>query len=146
MAVRVLTDIRISVEADTEASRFLTSELLRSNTERIGDGKIEVICIAARNAENDIVGGVHGELYWGWLNILVLWVTPSLRRHGLATRLLAQLEDEAVARRCHGIYLDTFTFQSPSVYLKLGYEVFGTLEHFPSGHSRQFLRKQLPTP
>jgi GNAT superfamily N-acetyltransferase len=129
MAVRVLTDIRISVEADTEASRFLTSELLRSNTERIGDGKIEVICIAARNAENDI-----------------LWVTPSLRRHGLATRLLAQLEDEAVARRCHGIYLDTFTFQSPSVYLKLGYEVFGTLEHFPSGHSRQFLRKQLPTP
>jgi GNAT superfamily N-acetyltransferase len=141
----VVTDIRLSLEADTEAFRFLTNELFRSNTERIGDGKIEAICIAARNAKNDIVGGVHGEVYWGWLNILVLWVTPSLRRQGLATRLLAQLEDQAVARRCHGIYLDTFTFQSPSVYLKIGYEVFGTLEQFPDGHSRQFLRKQLRT-
>jgi GNAT superfamily N-acetyltransferase len=121
----VVTDIRLSLEADTEASRFLTNELFRSNTERIGDGKTEAICIAARNAENDIVGGVHGEVYWGWLNILVLWVTPSLRRQGLATRLLAQIEDQAVARRCHGIYLGSVREEQWS-YFRGPYEIHTT--------------------
>ncbi len=89
------------------------------------------------------VGGVYGEVYWGWLNILVLWVAPALRRHGVGTQLLAHVETEAVAKSCRGIYLDTFTFQNPQLYLRAGYEVFGTLDQFPNGHSRHFLRKQL---
>ena len=90
-----------------------------------------------------LVGGLYGELYWGWLNILALWVAPALRRKGIGARLLARAETEALGKGCHGAYLDTFTFQSPSLYLRAGYEIFGTLQHFPNSHSRHFLRKSL---
>jgi GNAT superfamily N-acetyltransferase len=89
------------------------------------------------------MGGIYGEIYWGWLNILAIWVTPQLRRRGLGTQLLARAEGEAWAKGCHGAYLDTFTFQNVALYSRAGYEIFGTLEQFPSGHSRHFLRKPL---
>ncbi len=138
-------DVHIATEpsGSTEVSRFLFNELFQSNVERTNDGRIESLCVTARNAANDVVGGVYGEVYWGWLNILVLWVAPALRRHGVGTQLLAHVETEAVAKSCRGIYLDTFTFQNPQLYLRAGYEVFGTLDQFPNGHSRHFLRKQL---
>jgi GNAT superfamily N-acetyltransferase len=139
------SDLCISVEADPskEVTRTLFDGLLHANVERTGDGKTERLCVVARDAEGALVGGIFGEVYWGWLNVVVLWVAPTLRRHGLGTRLLSRAEFEAVAKGCHGVYLDTFTFQSYGLYLRAGYEIFGTLEHFPSGHSRHFLRKRL---
>lgn len=139
----MLADVHVTVELDTDVSRFLRSELFKSNVERTGNGSIEALCVAARSATSELVGGVYGEVYWGWLNILVLWVAPELRRRGLGTRLLGRVETEAIARGCHGVYLDTFSFQHPALYLRAGYEIFGTLEQFPNGHSRHFLRKRL---
>jgi hypothetical protein len=40
-------------------------------------------------------------------------------------------------------YLDTFSFQAPDFYKKLGYEVFGELQDFPHGHQRYFMKKRL---
>ena len=138
-------DLSISVEPDAskEVTRTLFDGLMQANVERTRDGKTERLCVVARDAEGTLVGGVFGEIYWGWLNIVVLWVAPTLRRQGLGTRLLSRAELEAVAKGCHGVYLDTFTFQGYGLYLRAGYEIFGTLEQFPSGHSRHFLRKRL---
>jgi hypothetical protein len=52
-------------------------------------------------------------------------------------------EAEAVRRRCIGIWLDTFTFQAPSFYQRLGFAVFGTIPAYPPGHSRHFMLKRL---
>lgn len=41
------------------------------------------------------------------------------------------------------LYLDTFDFQARPFYERHGYEVFGTLDDYPPGHSRFFLRKDL---
>jgi GNAT superfamily N-acetyltransferase len=141
----MLSDIRISVETSgaNDLRRTLFNELVHANVERVGDGSIEPFCVVARDAESTLVGGVYGEIYWGWLNVMVLWVASALRRQGLGTRLLARAETEALAKGCHGVYLDTFSFQSRGLYLRAGYEVFGTLQQFPNGHSRHFLRKEL---
>ena len=138
-------DVHISLESvpSTETKRALFDELFHANVERTGDGKIVPLCVVARDTENALVGGIYGEMYWGWLNVLVLWVTPASRGKGLGTRLLARIEAEAFAKGCHGAYLDTFTFQDPSLYLRTGYEIFGTLADFPTGHSRHFVRKSL---
>jgi GNAT superfamily N-acetyltransferase len=85
----------------------------------------------------------YGEIHWGWLNILTFWVTPHPPRHGLGTQLLARAKGEASAKGCHGTYLDTFTFQGVELYTRAGYEIFDTLEQFPNGHSRHFLREPL---
>lgn len=136
--------ITVEHEPAIDVTRALFDGLSRANVERIGDGKIEHLCVTARHSSKALAGGLYGELYWGWLNILALWVSPDLRRQGLGSQLLTRAEAEACAKGCRGVYLDTFTFQDVALYTRAGYEIFGTLEHFPSGHSRHFLSKRLP--
>lgn len=52
---------------------------------------------------------------------------------------------EAIAhdKGCVGVWLDTFSFQAPDFYQKLGYSVFGELKDYPPGYSRFFLQKRL---
>jgi GNAT superfamily N-acetyltransferase len=135
--------IAVEVEPATDVTRTLFDGLSQANVERTGDGKIERLCVVARDSGCTLMGGIYGEIYWGWLNILALWVTPELRRRGLGTQLLSRAEAEALAKGCHRAYLDTFTFQGVGLYTRAGYEIFGTLEQFPNGHSRHFLRKRL---
>jgi ribosomal protein S18 acetylase RimI-like enzyme len=133
--------ITVEFEPTTDIVRTLFDGLFDSNVERTGDGKLERICVVARGADDSLLGGIYGEIYWGWLHVLALWVSPNLRRQRLGTQLLSRAEAEAVAKGCRGAYLDTFTFQSVGLYTRAGYEIFGTLEHFPAEHSRHFLRK-----
>src|SRR5438105_5519441 len=135
--------ITLGAESGAEISRTIFDGLFQSNVERTGDGKLEHICIVARDRSKAIVGGIYGEVYWEWLNILALWVAPAFRRKGLGTDLLIRAEAQATAKGCRGAYLDTFSFQNCGLYVRAGYEVFGQLEHFPGDHSRLFLRKRL---
>jgi N-acetylglutamate synthase-like GNAT family acetyltransferase len=97
-----------------------------------------------RDEEGAIVGGVHGKYgSFGWLYIAALWVSEQIRGGGYGIRLMNCIEQEAIKNGCVNAYLDTFSFQAPDFYQKLGYKVFGELEDFPVGHSRFFLRKSL---
>jgi N-acetylglutamate synthase-like GNAT family acetyltransferase len=72
-----------------------------------------------------------------------LWVKAEFRGHGYGHRLLTQAEDEARQRGVKNVFLDTFSFQAPDFYKQHGYQVFGELQDFPSGHQRYYLKKQL---
>ena len=43
---------------------------------------------------------------------------------------------------CRSAHLDTFSFQAPDFYKKLGYRVFGAID-YPPDHRRFFLQKRL---
>jgi GNAT superfamily N-acetyltransferase len=102
------------------------------------------IAFYLRDAEGRIVGGVYGNYgSYNWLYVDTLWVSDEVRGRGYGAQLLTAIENEAVKHNCTNIYLDTFSFQAPKFYKKLGYEVFGKLDDFPEGHSRIFLRKKL---
>lgn len=140
-----ISNVSVTVEEEptAELTRAIFDGLFHSNVERTGDGKIERLCVTARDAGSSLIGGVYGEIYWGWLHVLALWVAPPLRRQRLGTQLLARAEGEAFAKGCHGAHLDTFSFQSVGFYTRAGYQIFGSLEHYPAEHSRYFLRKAL---
>ena len=70
-------------------------------------------------------------------------VRDGWRGQGLGTRLLAAAEAAARGRGCHDVWLDTFSFQALPFYEQHGYVVFGTLENYPTGHERYFVRKSL---
>jgi GNAT superfamily N-acetyltransferase len=89
-----------------------------------------------------IVAGLAGETYSGWLFVRYLWVSEDLRGQGVGRQLLAAGEDRARERGCYSVWLDTFSFQAPGFYRKLGYEVFAEVDWSPD-HKRLFLRKQL---
>lgn len=48
---------------------------------------------------------------------------------------------EAICRGCHSAYLGPFSFQARTFYERCGDEVFGTLDDFPAGPQRFFMRK-----
>jgi GNAT superfamily N-acetyltransferase len=96
-------------------------------------------------AEREIVAGLAGETYCGWLFVRYLWVSDALRRRGVGRELMARAETRARERGCHSAWLDTFSFQAPGFYLKLGYEEFGRLD-YPPDYQKHFLRKRLIPP
>ncbi len=52
-------------------------------------------------------------------------------------------EDYARYRNCHSAFLDTHTWQARPFYERRGYELFATLDDFPPGHQKFFLKKRL---
>ena len=117
--------------------------LSKYNIEQAGDNKFQRLCFALQDSEQEIAGGILGEVYWGWLYIDLLWVKDELRGHGYGHRLLTQIEDEARKLGAQNAYLDTFSFQVLDFYKDHGYQVFGELPDFPPGHQRYFLTKRL---
>ena len=52
-------------------------------------------------------------------------------------------EAYAQSRGAVGVTLETHSFQARPFYERLGYQVFSTLDGYPSGHSKFFLKKVL---
>jgi GNAT superfamily N-acetyltransferase len=113
------------------------------NKKQAGDDKGQQLCFILHSPDQEVVGGVIGATYWDWLYIDLMWVKEELRGRGYGHRLLVQAEDEARGRSAKKAYLDTFSFQAPDFYKKHGYQVFGELRDFPTGHQRYFLTKEL---
>jgi len=106
-----------------------------------GHQQWQPLAVFARDGES-IVAGLAGETYSGWLFIRYLWVSDALRGQGIGRKLMGDAEARALERGCHSAWVDTFSFQAPGFYPKLGYEVFGELD-YPPGHRRIFFRKHL---
>ena len=102
------------------------------------------LAVFIRN-DGEVVAGLAGETYCGWLFIKYLWVSEDLRWRGVGRELMARAEARARDRGCHSAWVDTFSFQAPGFYQKLGYEEFGRLD-YPPDHQRHFLRKRLSPP
>jgi ribosomal protein S18 acetylase RimI-like enzyme len=100
--------------------------------------------LALRNESATILGGLIGELHWGWLHISILAVDEGLRGQGWGRKLMEEAERLAVAVGCRHAWLDTYSFQARPFYEKLGYHVFGELPDYPVGQTRYFLTKALP--
>lgn len=107
----------------------------------IADNKSQTFFL--RDEEGVVVGGVHGNYGGDWLYISTLWVSDQAREGGYGSQLMQLIEEAAMKGGCKNAYLDTFSYQAPEFYKKLGYTIFAELEDFPAGHSRIFLRKRL---
>lgn len=138
-------DIRIvPVESPEQLEwRTIGGGLRAYNTEQAGDDSYQHVCFLLKDPDNAIAGGVIGATYWDWLYIDLMWVRENLRGQGYGRKLLSLAEGLARERGAGHAYLDTFTFQAPDFYRKLGYEVFGELREFPPGHTRFFMTKVL---
>jgi len=131
------------VYEDQPAWGVIGGAITAYNTQQAGDDHGENLCFVLRNSEDEIVGGVIGATYWDWLYINLMWVREDLRRQGYGRQLLEQAEALGRQRGARHAHLDTFTFQAPEFYQKLGYRMFGELHDCPPGHTRIYLVKDL---
>ncbi len=133
----------IHVEKDLgEAKRAVLKGLRAFNTQAAGKLDHVPLSITLRE-KRDIVGGVIGDTHFGWLFIQYFWIDEKFRGKGLGRRLLGTAEKEGRRRGAKNVYVDTFSFQAPGFYEKLGYREFGRLNEYPAGHHRSWMTKAL---
>jgi ribosomal protein S18 acetylase RimI-like enzyme len=137
-------EIRVDEAPDAEDIRQLVAGLVAYNRGRTGSEDRQPIAAFVRSGTR-VVGGADGYTHWGWLYVSHLWVGDDLRGQGVGRRVMETLEDAARARGCRAAWLDTFSFQAPEFYRRLGYRVFGELDDFPEGYRRHYLWKPLTT-
>ncbi len=138
-------EITITKTPDAKDVEFLWSKLREHGLGMLANTEMEekfLFAIIAREG-GEIIGGMLGEMYYRGLHISLLWVSENLRKTGLGTTMIGKAEDLARESSCTLIYLDTFSFQAPKFYEKLGFEVFGKIENFPENYTRYFLLKRL---
>src|SRR3954447_19360422 len=99
----------------------------------------------AMDEAGQLIGGCTGSTVdvWHWLTIDTMWVEPSRRRQGLGRELLTAVEDQARSRECRWAKLNTWEFQAPEFYERLGYVVYGREIDYPPGHTNYLMRKDL---
>lgn len=83
--------------------------------------------LQATNRDGEVVGGLIGKAQLGWLFVRLLALAPEARRSGLGGKLLARAEAVAGEMGLCGVYLDTYEFQAPGFYSRLGYSEIGRL-------------------
>jgi GNAT superfamily N-acetyltransferase len=129
---------------DQAVHATLFKALIDFNESQTGPSGRRTLAILIQDSHDKVCGGLWGYSAYGWLVVEVQVVPKNLRGRGVGTELLMRAENEAIARGCHGVRLDTFEFQARGFYEGLGYECFGELADYPTGHSRFFMKKALP--
>ena len=128
-------------------TRAAILEGLIAYNERQTEGKYpppRFIALALRDPETDRpVGGLTARIAYSRMFVELLYVPEDLRGHGLGAELIGKAETVARDNGCTGIWLDTFSFQAPDFYKKLGYDEFGALADYPPGFTRHYLHKTL---
>ncbi|MEP7155950.1 MAG: GNAT family N-acetyltransferase [Betaproteobacteria bacterium] len=135
--------LSVSDVADEEVRKVILASLVEFNTSKAGPGRGATLAVALRNASGAVVGGLWGSTGYGWLFTQLLAVPASMRGQGVGTEIMQCAEREAIARGCHGAWLDTFEFQARAFYEGLGYICFAELPDYPPGYSRFFMKKAL---
>ncbi|MGE0352127.1 MAG: GNAT family N-acetyltransferase [Gemmatimonadales bacterium] len=121
----------------------LIDGLRRHNRANAPDPGWQPFMLVLRSEDGAVTGGFIGESGWEWFHIQFLWIADHMRKQGWGRALLQRAEQEARARGCRGIHLDTHSFQAPDFYQALGYRTFGRLDDYPAGHRRYFMWKSL---
>ena len=138
-------DPRIIAEAHPPKAWIETIVRGLRNHNIVATGTVESypVVFLVKDADNNVCGGVVGNITGGWMHIRSLWVDKMWRGRGCATALMAAAERYAIAKGCVAAFLQTASYEARPLYEKLGYRVFAELSDHPSkGHARYFLAKR----
>jgi len=122
--------------------REISKELRAYNVAAVGKSNYRPLTLTIRQ-RGKIVAGLAAETFFGWMFVSLLWVSERYRGKGFGVSLIQAAEAEARSRGVRNVYLDSFSFQAPPFYAKLGYREFGRLKEFPAGHDRVWMTKAL---
>ncbi len=137
---------KIETKPNLSDVQFLDDRITEFNFETTGIYDGRELAILVRDETGEIRAGLYGWTRGGTCEIAFLWVHRDLRGQGIGSQLLQAAEDEARARGCTQVVLDTHSFQAPAFYQKYGYEIQGIIADYPRGQQKIYLRKLLGTP
>lgn len=98
--------------------------------------------LVIKDRRGDVVGGVITTIYRYSMYVETLWIDEKYRKCGYGLKLMQQAEETARAHGCTMMQLDTFNYQAPDFYKKLGFVQYGELG-YKEGFVRHYLMKSL---
>ena len=135
-------ELRVSFEPHNDAPKqFVINGVDNHNIAATGLSTYYPVQFYLRSADDEVLGGLLGDIWGEWLHVKFVWVAAPARGRGFARAMMAAAEAYAIKRGCRSAYLETFSFQARPLYEKLGYTVFGELKDFPPGRSQFFMKK-----
>lgn len=122
---------------------FVNNALEKFNNMHAGPDNHLLLNIVEYDENQNVIAGILGGTYWGWLHIDILWVDENFRSKKIGSRLLIAAENEAKKRGCHSVHVDTMSWQAPEFYKKHGYELISELDNIPNGYKKFHFIKRL---
>lgn len=122
---------------------FVNNALEKFNNMHVGPDNHLLLNIVEYDENQNVIAGILGGTYWGWLHIDILWVDENFRSKKIGSRLLIAAENEAKKRGCHSVHVDTMSWQAPDFYKKHGYELISELDNIPNGYKKFHFIKRL---
>ena len=122
---------------------FVNNALEKFNNMHVGPDNHLLLNIVEYDENQNVMAGILGGTYWGWLHIDIFWVDENFRSKKIGSRLLIAAENEAKKRGCHSVHVDTMSWQAPEFYKKHGYELISELDNIPNGYKKFHFIKRL---
>ncbi len=118
--------------------------LLEFNKPHFPDLEENSFGLFVRDQKTNILGGLTGKFLFTTCHITYLWLSESIRGKGMGTKLIKQIESEAKILGIENIFLDTYTFQAPGFYEKIGFNDTGRYKDYPlPGVDKVFYQKRI---
>lgn len=136
-------DFEITDKIEEKDEKVIYDGLLEYNLKKLEDKNPRDLGIYLQNEKGIKVAGLIGNTHGNWLFVKYLWVSENLRGQHVGSTILLQAEKTAKERGCRYAFLDTFSFQAPEFYKKLGYKEVLTIEEYPLTGKRHYLTKEL---
>lgn len=135
----------VSIEGDLESAdkQIMIEGMLAYHASQGHPRKTDCFSVAMKDENGKLRGCIIVTFLWNGMEIQTLWVEESWRGQGWGSRLMKIAEAEAEKRGCNLAYTNTFSWQAPDFYTKLGYTVYGRLENFPHGNTLTYFCKKL---
>lgn len=131
------------IQSTNDEASFVRKKLIEFNSKNVPKGTYEEINLCLKDDNEKVIAGLNSVICWNWMEIDILWVEEEYRGQGLGKRLLVEAEQEARAKNCTFIKLNTFSFQAPEFYKKYGYEVMAIIQNAPLGSNHYYFKKDL---
>ncbi len=140
--------LQFQLNENEDGQDWIRQQVRRYNVEtspfhaiKRSNGTQAVTLLAKRNDQP--IGGITGDAYWGWLHIEWFFVVKEERGSGLGTTLFHRLETWAREAGIDRIRVEIFSFQALSFYERKGFIEVGRIDDYPPGASYHLLVKQV---
>lgn len=132
--------VEILLENHDDFTTFLNTKMREYNDEHSPyhkesrkRGSVRPLNLIATDFQQQWIGGITAEVYWGWVEINKFWFSQEFRGKGIGGQLLVKAEETAKQMGATKALLTTYDFQARSFYEARGYQVVGEIKDYPPG-------------
>ncbi|MFE3577339.1 GNAT family N-acetyltransferase [Lysinibacillus sp. NPDC059133] len=142
--------VEILLENHDDFTTFLNTKIREYNDEHSPyhkesrkKGSVRPLNLIVTDLQQQWIGGITAEVYWGWVEINKFWFSEDYRKKGIGGQLLTKAEETAKQMGATKALLTTYDFQARTFYEARGYQVVGEIKDYPPSSSYFTMVKHL---